>query len=485
MQEMTAEQANIILSKNQVGASAPIFYADIGGKTDIKITSFSMSREHGAMAQNCSLTIANVNPTDPSDTGYYNEGRNDSANNKPSNAYNGIIIPGGLISVKMGYGDSATLDTVPIFTGSIDTVKISMSGNNSQINIQCRGTTKKMVDNPIQCDRVVSGEIFYHINYPINGWAASGEELTEFYLKVADTNPLLLSIWIDACERAGYSAGNIVYDIAWTTRLNDVAEGSFTNCTGSWIQLAQKVVDLLGAYMYEGEEGKVYLKVANNQVNAGADTISMTGTSWHALEDGGYARAIKESIVVVDFSETFIIDVDYEFDYATNSIRRIDGGGITAGQGVDVTYTYCAWKFNPTQVYQLDQYVSHDETYGLLVATNNELTLKRDLTTGALGDGSSMSTLKALVEDKPELTTNAQLDAYLASKMVEMKKNYFNLHLNCIAIPHLRVRDIICCVLFGTVTSLYEIIGFNITYDASSGMSQTIDSVYYGSSGAV
>ena len=478
-QEITKAQADILLSQNYVNDAVPLFYANIGGATDINVSSFNISRDHGAMAQSCSLTIPNVNPTDPVDTGYYNEGRNDAKNNKPQNAYNGVIIPGSLITVKMGYGDSPSSDTVTVFTGTIDTVKISISGTNSEMYVYCRGTTKKMVDNPIQCQRVVSGEIFYHMNYPVNGWAKTGEELIEFYLTKTDTNPLLLSIWIDACERAGFTAGNLVYDTTWVTRLADVAEGSFTNCTGTWIQLAQKVVDLLGAYMYEDEYGKIYLKVANNQSYSDSISVNMSYSVYNTLHSG-YARAVEESIVVSGYSNS-----DWEYDYASDGIRISSGSSISEGQTVGITFTYCAWKYNPTQVSQLTQWVSHDDTYGTLAVRNIEKGLKRTLTTGALGDGSSMSTLKVGLEDKPELLTNAKIDDYLINKMTEMKKNYFNLSLDCIAIPQLRVRDIICCVIFGTITALYEITGFTLSYDASTGMTQTINAVYYASSNAI
>jgi len=482
-QEITSAQATVLLTNEFVGASAPIFYAEIDGKTNIKIMSFSTSREYGANAPGGIITIANVNPSDPRDTGYYNQQRHGDIVEQPANEFEGIIQPAKVVTVSVGYGDNAATDTVDVFTGSIDTVRVNIDGaGNSTMVLNCRGLSKKLVDTPIQCKRVVSGTIFYHMNYPVNGWAASGEELVEYYLEQADTNPLLLEIWIDVCMRAGYEIGELNFDTSWTTRVNDCADGSFTNCTGTWIELARKVVDLLGAYMWEDELGELHLRVANNQVYSGDDTFTLNGTAWTELEDGGYARAIEETISVTNWMSTNYTSADWDFDYATNSIRRSSGSNIGDGEEVIVTYTYCAWLFRSNQIYNLTQWTSHDEMFGRLVATNNELNLERTTTLDALGDGSALSTLKAIIEDKPELHTNALLDAYLVTRRAEMRKEYFNISFSCVAVPQLRVRDLIVPFIWGTVKAIYEITGFTISYDAVTGMSMNIEAIYYGAS---
>ena len=475
MQQLTAANAAIILSNDFTGVNMPILWVEINSEVDIKVQEFSISREFGAMAQACTIVIPNVNPDDPTDTGYYNQQRDATDYNRPANKYKGIIQPGKLVRVKCGYGDDAEADTVYVFVGTIDTVKATLASGVSTLTLQCRGKTKKMVDSTVH--RIASGDTRYWINYPITATVET------YYLTSTDTNPLLLEIWIDVCLRSGYDISELNFDTSWTTRLNDVDKSTFKEITGTWIELAQRIADLLGAYMYEDEEGEVHLKVANNQVNDGSDTLSMSGTDWIPLQDGGYARAIYESIVVEDFDTTFEREVDWEFDYATNSIRRTEDSSITAGQYVDVTYKYCAWVFRPNQIYSLDQIVSHDDCYGMIVATNNEKKLTSSLALGELGDGSAISITKALVENLPELTTQGQLDAYVAAKRLEMRKHYFNIAMDCVAVPHLRVRDIICPLMWGTVTALYEVTGFNLSYKAGIGLEMQIEAVYYGPSG--
>ena len=482
-QEITSAQATTLLSNEFIGLSSPIFYAEIDSLTNIKIVSFSTARELGSLTSGAEIIIANVNPNDPTDTGYYNQQRTGIGDNKPANEFEGVIQPAKVVTVRVGYGSNSIDDTVKVFTGSIDTVKTNIDEGESTLVINCKGLSKKLADTPIQCDRVTSGDIFYHINYPING--RSGQELTEYWLEYADTNPFLYDIWVDACLRAGYNITDIHYDTTWTTRLNDVAEGSFVNIQGKWIELTKKIVDLLGAYMWEDEEGDLHLRVANNTSTSGNDTITLNGTGWEVLEDGGYARAIEESINVTNWMGTEYTSNDWDYDYATNSIRRSDDTYIGDGEEIIVTYTFCAWLFRPTQIYNLSHWVSHDEMYGRLVATNNELGLSRSTTLDALGDGSALSTLKAITEDKPELISNSQLDAYLVNKRVEMRKEYFNLEFEGIAIPQLRVRDIICCLLWGTTTALYEITGYQLSFESATGLTMSIAAVYYTSSNAI
>jgi len=478
MQLLSEANCNIILNNNFVGVEAPLLYVDIGGKTNIKVLTFGLSREFGALAQGCTIRIPNVDPVNPIDTGYYNQQRDATDYNKPANEFADIIQPGALVTVKTGYGDSNTVDTVQVFIGTIDTVKAKFGSNGeATITILCRGKSKKTVESTIFRTITTTGAIGYWINYPITS------TVTEFYLKYADTNPYLYEIWVDACMRSGYAEVDLDWDTTWTTRQSNCDGDAFKMCTGTWMDLAQKVADILGAYMYEDEDGKMNLKVANNQVNAGNDTLTLNGTTYTALEDGGYARAIYESIEVTNWMSTEYTRADWDFDYASNSIRRSAGSSIGDGEEIIVTYTYCAWVFRPKTLFGIEQIVSHDDMYGRIVATNEELKLVSSTTLDALGDGSALSTNKTLIEDVPEYVNQTQLDAYTAAKRLEMRKHYFNVSLDCVAVPHLRVRDIICPLLWGTVTGLYEITGFSLDFDAETGLEMTIEAVYYGSSG--
>lgn len=478
-QTISEAYANLLLSNEFIGTKIPLVQVVISdGVTEYEITkvsSFNMSREFGAIAQSVTIQIPNVDPDDPLDTGYYNAQRNMTAHGKAATAYKDLIRPGRDLYIKAGYGDDNIADTVKIITANIDTVKVKISGEGeSVLEILARCTGKYLVDGTIQQYNTSTGIINYYITYPI------AANIQTHYLGAGDLDPYLYQIWVDACMRAGYDVLNIGGDWAsFTMTLSDCDADAFKEITGKWCDLAKKIADLLGAYMYEDEEGNIWLKVANDLEYADTESITLTGTTGVALSCRGYNyRAIEDSIEVSGYTRS-----DWDFDYASNKIRRTSTSTIPSGTTVTVLYTFCAWCYKPNQIFDLTQWTSHDEVYGRLVMTNKELQIYATDDLGTLGDGSTVSTIKTLVEDHPELTTEEQLTALVALKKAEMLKNYFNMSADVVAIPHLRVRDTICTLLYGTISSIYEITGFNLSYDPESGFTQQIEGIYYNTSG--
>lgn len=484
MQTVSEAYATLLKSNRFVFNQAAIVQMVVDGYEITKARSFSMSREYGAIAQQCVIEIPNVNfaDPDPSDTGYYNQQRDAPDFNKPPNAYFGIIQPGKEFYIRAGYGTDNVTDTVKVFTGVIDTVEIGIDGQGKSIlKIVGRGSSGKLVDRKVK--HTISGINYYWINYPIeSGWDV-------FYLTSANTNPYLGEIWSDVCQRGGYSSGDLNIATDYVTgsalRVDDLDPDTFQRMTGSWADIAVKIAEILNAYMYENEDGELNLIVPDDIAYEGTGNITFSGTSWQSLssfQGGSNYRCIEDSLVIDSYT---LSDGEFEFDYPGNKVRRVSGSAIPDGSPVSIVYTYCAWEYKTNQTYDLNQWVSHDDVYGMLAASNNENELYRSLTLGTLGDGSTVSTDKVLETNIPELITNTQLDTWLANKKSDMKKNYFNLEVDVVGIPHLRVRDLFCVLLYGTVTSIYEITGFNLSYDPENGIQQQIKGIYYALSNLV
>ena len=63
-----------------------------------------------SFSQTATFTICNVNPSDPTDYGYFTPHRNDTPRGKPSNSWYQQLVPGTTrIKIYMGYGDEQFL----------------------------------------------------------------------------------------------------------------------------------------------------------------------------------------------------------------------------------------------------------------------------------------------------------------------------------------------------------------------------------------
>lgn len=471
MQTISSTIATNILSNQFVYDNAPLMQVVIGGYDVTKVATFSINKEQSGVAHQMTITWPNVNYANPIDTGYYNAGRAYTSHNKPSNGYYGLIKAGETIYVKCGYGSSLS-DTIKVFTGKIDTVKKSLSGDDSIITVIARGMSRCLTDGTIQS--IDSGGTRYlSMTYDKTTGILSG--ITAAYISYGYADPYLHEVWRDVCQRAGFDYGNVVHD-TFTPKLSDFDSQSFKECKGKWYDLAKRIADLLDAHMYEDEEGKINLKKNTDLKYTQTENITLTGTTPVVLDCEGYNyRAIPESIAITGYT----YGDDFVFDYATNSISRTADSDIPSGSTVSVSYTFCAWRFKPNQIYGLEQWESHDELAGRIFATNDELGYVQYADLGYLGDGTSVSTSKIEVTNHPELVTTTSLDAWIAARIAEMKKNYWNLSADVVAIPHLRVRDTICVLVWGTVKEIYEIVGYSLSYTPNEGLTMSLKCSYY------
>ena len=468
MRVVDSSTMSAILGLNFMGASKyPRAIVLIGASVMPNVMSVSITREDNSIAQGCSITLSNINPSDPIDNGYYNSQRDDTTNGKPSNSYNGLIKPGASISVLGGYG----ANVVSIFTGVIDTVKIKVM--DGSIEIFCRDVGYRLVDNTIFSENSNQTEQYQYITYPIE----AGIFTTGYNLGSGDTNPYLYDIFIDVCMRAGFNSLYIGYD-NFTTRLNDLQGDYFTELSGTWDSIVLKIADILQANVYCDEDGNIFLKERTGKdYLAVAEDITLTGTTWSPLAN---KYCIKDSI---NLNDPFYDSTDYDFDYATNSIRRSVGTTIPTGTTLSIDYSYVDWVFKVGEgLYDLVQWVSHDNEYGSIQVTNSELELASYLEIH-LADSSVLSHNKLLTIDMPELITQGQLDAYATAYSLMLRRNYFNIDAEVVTLPHLQVGDLVHFLVYGTATGIYEIKGFNIDYDASTGFSMSLNTIFFNTSG--
>lgn len=472
MNGLSTDTIALYYNKAFMNVNMPKVWAYIDSTICNSIESVSVSQEDDVISQLCRITIANVNPTDAFDTGYYNHNRNDTTHNKPSNDWLGKIMPGNTIDVRMGYGN----DTNCVFFGYIDTTETVIDGSgDAVINITCRDAGKFLLDGTINSYDVTSSEILSDITYPID----AGIYTTGYLLTAADTNPYLWQIWQDVCMRAGIT----YFDVGsspntdFPLRLDDLNDEYFEKISGTWNALTDLCCKLLNARMFMRGEIMCLRKIENTDYTANRGLV-LHDYDWESLDVDDYYvdRAIESSIKVWNITKTFYYapGVDYEYDEQTNSIRRAQMSNITNGQSVIVEFKKVNWIFKcGYNLYRIKQFNTHDDAYGTIVAKNDIDDLVRSINVGPYGDGSIAGHVnnegyntKILTEDLPELTTEYLLDNWLIGRKQKMLQEYWQVEADCMAVTQLQLQDLVQFYLPGTIAGIYMIRGFTINYSA-------------------
>jgi len=365
MRAITQDEIGVLFGRECVGEDKPLVRVVMGGYYSANIDGFSIDKDDESLCSSCSATIQNVNPVDPFDTGYYNQQRNDGTHGKHDNAWRGIIKPGIAMVVYAGY----TADTMQvIFTGTIDTVSIILSGEESILEIIGRDCGRLLVDGTITSYDESTSELLFDVTYPIDA------TITDVYLTSTDTNPYLYDIFIDLCRRAGIALSKInVDDYAYfTLRLDDIDSDFFEEISGTYDSAIQEIAKLLNARVFVDETNIIRLKYKGDSEYTNSKSVTLTNYDWEYLDvnlSGITDRAIEDSIEISGYT----LGDDFEFSLELNAIRRVVGSDIVSGSIVTVDYSYANWIFkNGVNIYSIKQWVSHDEMYSTLVAKNDE-----------------------------------------------------------------------------------------------------------------
>ncbi len=131
--------------------------------TAIQPSEVHVSREEAANAQRATIRFPNVNPSDPTDAGYYSPYRSGTDFPlKTQNAWHDQIVPSKPIKIECGYG----ANIVSVFTGAIDDVNHDGTPAECSMELDCRDGGASLVDKTITA--VIDGTTEYYIDYPID-----------------------------------------------------------------------------------------------------------------------------------------------------------------------------------------------------------------------------------------------------------------------------------------------------------------------------
>lgn len=151
---------------------------------------------------------------------------------------------------------------------------------------------------------------------------------------------------LDLLKRAGWSESDITCESTGMT----ISGLEFTKET--YADAFELLKDITGFEVTIFADGTVYFGYpTSRKPKAIDDLVTLTGTDWVALSTADGKPIVQGSEYVHTYDESgnidqvYTRDVDYEMDYGTGRIRRIDGGGIADGASVYVSYVYAAWVF--------------------------------------------------------------------------------------------------------------------------------------------
>lgn len=218
------------------------------------IVSLSINSDISQFANNCTITLENVNPANPADYGYYTSHRNDTTHLKPANAWRGILVPNRRIKVYMGF-TAATM--VSVFYGLIDEVTI----NNPTLTINCRDMGKRLMDKNVNSTLTSDGSTVWGITYPIPS------DITPVHLQSTDVAVDLGYVVTDICRRAEFPLADINSTLTGIL-LNAVEDGELKfgdNISGSpidetWDSAINTIRDLTMFNCWCDEEGAFSFK---------------------------------------------------------------------------------------------------------------------------------------------------------------------------------------------------------------------------------
>lgn len=427
-----------------------------------QVESINITKEETA-AQSCDFTIVNVNPSDPTDYGYFNAHRNDTTHGKPQNSWYKVLVPNTRIRVYASYGNS---DFITQFYGFIDTIDIDIQPDGAKLTIKCRDVSKILLDR--YCNSTDTGVKSYYIAYPI------GASVTPVYLDDGDTDPTLEDIVKDICMRAGFIEADIVTETSGFT-LADI-DGFIEFEEISWSDCIEQLKTKTGFDYWADEDGKLHFAHPQSQSHVVIDEEEML-----IDEDPQpllHPQVIESSLIVKSYDGNITYDLgdDYIFDSTDNSIARTPDSAIYSYDIVKVSYTYGDYIFkNGQNIMTLPLTMSHDKIYGTIIVRGDGVEYKIPISVDyKLWDGSQTWEDKILIVSDTGLLTEGDCQSVAERLLADMKERYISTEFRCQMIPHLQLRDVVQVVVYGTINELYIIDGIRLSYTANTGSTEMI-----------
>jgi hypothetical protein len=186
----------------------------------------------------------------------------------------------------------------------------------------------------------------------------------------------------------------------------------------------------------------------------------------------------------VDESITYIKDVDYVVDIYNNGIKRIPGTRISDGQTVKITYINCDYIFkHGKNIFTHNYKLSHQDMYGSIYVEGSGGEAWRYLQDGVNWDGSYISNEKSLFIEEDSnadnLDTQQKVDTMADRLFNDMCERYMQSDANVLPIPWLQMFDLVQFYIYGTISEVYKIIGYNLSYNVEEGMNMDLRTYHY------
>lgn len=444
-------------SKVLVGGDAPTGYIefpeilDDGVPRKLKVDSIRISRDETADAQSLFFTIPNVNPTDPTDLGYYTPLRSTEFG-KTENEWKYAIIPSRKVQVKLGYGSD--IDTV--FTGEIDDVDIDSDPKHCVIKVNARDMAAMLIDQTVKITWNDTVEDYW-IEYPLPS------SLTSYYWLPAEGSiPDISDIVKDLCMRAGFDANDV---IIIPTGLEYA--GAFDNKT--YKGCINELCDISGYKFYIDEDGKAYFVPKWDRQPVMTDEAKqLSGTDAVLLA--------KEHLVVgsVDVwsgqnntGTHYTYQTDYVVNFTTGAIARTADSSIPDEAAVYVSYIYAAWAFQEgVDIFSLNLKMSRRGIYGT-VAMRGAFDVYK-YTNETLFDGCKIRRDKVLFVTNDFYDEQSQLETTVDRIHNDMSSRYITAEFAAVGNPWIQVGDSIMVIEHrSTISEVYQI--SEISHELSNG----------------
>jgi len=450
MRLIPAGITNLIKSKSMLGSDAPtgwIEFPTFGESYVLQVTSMSVQREEAADAQRLVFSFPNVNPADPTDTGYYTPYRSTDFG-KTANMWQNVLVPSTRVVAKMGYGSNIAT----VFTGEIDEVRFSANPNDYTVSVDCRDLACLLIDKQIKL--VLSGETEYYIEYPI----PSG--VTKYWLDSGTTViPDIADIVKDLCVRAGFAAADVIVEQTGI-QLDPMWEKmSYMDCINDLCTAA-------GFEFWVDEDGKANFYHQTDRSPSVDDELHSLSANFSLTHYPLVSGSEIFSSQAGGAGTVFIKDTDYTINYETGAVVPI---GIVGN--CYCSYIYAAHVYREGEdIFGLNLTLSRRNVYGTIrVAGDGEEASAT--VTSPLWDGSRVDLDKVLFADNQYLDELTKVQKCANRLKSDMLNRYVSTDFVCVAHPWLQVGDCVQVIeSSSTISEIYKVtsISFDLNPDGFS-----------------
>jgi len=424
---------------------------------NLQVTNMSVQREEAADSQRLTFSFPNVNPTDPTDFGYYMPYRSTDFG-KTENEWHLVIKPSTKVIAKMGYGD----DIATVFTGEIDEVQCQADPKAYTISCDCRDLACLLIDKQVKL--ISGGETEYYIEYPL----PSGVSETYWLIPGSLNIPDIADIVKDLCMRAGFAATNVVIEQTGIALDPMWEKMSYMDCINDLCTAA-------GFEFFVDEDGIARFYHQTDRSPAIVDEYHSLSTNFTLA----HYPLVSGSEILTSLPNgagtLFIKDADYTIDYTTGDIVPF---GIVGDSYC--SYVYAAHVYQEGEdIFGLNLTLSRRNVYGTIrVAGDGEEASA--VTTSPMWDGSRVDLDKVLFADNQYLDELTKVQKCANRLKLDMLNRYVSTDFVCVAHPWLQVGDCIQVIESSTtISEIYKITA--ISFDLSpEGFSSSINTFHVG-----